>query len=55
MSELKSFRTHTDFVIETLINLFFLLRKGVCSYEYMDSWKKVNETLLVDKKLFTAN
>ena len=35
------------------LNIFFLfLRKGVYPYEYMDSWKKFNETLLPDKKAF---
>ena len=29
-----------------------LLRKGVYPYEYMDSWKRFNETELPDKKSF---
>ena len=29
-----------------------LLRKGVYSYEYMDSWQRFNETSLPDKKLW---
>ena len=29
-----------------------LLRKGVYPYEYMDSWKKFNETELPDKEIF---
>ena len=33
----------------------FLLRKGVYSYEYMDSWEKFNETLLPDKETFYSN
>ena len=32
-----------------------MLRKGVYSYEYMDSWKKFDETLLPDKKDFYSN
>ena len=32
-----------------------LLRKGVCPYEYMDSWEKVNETSLPRKKDFYSN
>ena len=28
----------------------FLLRKGVYPYEYMDSWKRFNETSLSDKE-----
>ena len=30
-----------------------LLRKGVYPYEYMDSWERLNETLL-DKKAFDS-
>ena len=29
-----------------------LLRKGVYPYEYMDSWKRFNETTLPNKKVF---
>ena len=29
-----------------------LLRKGVYSYEYMDSWERLNETSLPDKEAF---
>ena len=33
-----------------------LLRKDVYPYEYIDSWKRFNETSLPDKKkLFTVN
>ena len=38
--------------METLINLFFLLRKWVYPYEYMHSWERFNETSLPDKKAF---
>ena len=35
------------------INKFvLLLRKGVHPYEYMDSWKRFDETSLPDKKAF---
>ena len=35
------------------INKFFLLlRKGVYPYEYMDNWKRFDETSLPDKKAF---
>ena len=29
-----------------------MLRKGVCLYEYMDSWERFNEVYLPDKKAF---
>ena len=29
-----------------------LLRKGVYSYEYMDSWERFDETSLPDKEAF---
>ena len=29
-----------------------LLRKGVCPYEYMDSWERFDETELPDKESF---
>ena len=32
-----------------------LLRKGVYSYEYMDSWERFNETSLPDKQAFNSN
>ena len=36
-----------NFVIDIL-----LLRKGVYPYEYMDSWKRFDETALPNKKQF---
>ena len=38
--------------METLINLFLLLRKVVYPYEYKDSWERLDETALPDKKVF---
>ena len=32
-----------------------LLRKGVCPYEYLDSWGRFNETSLPDKEAFYSN
>ena len=32
----------------------FLLWKGVYPYEYMDDWKKLNETSIPNKKVFTV-
>ena len=35
------------------VNEFILLlRKGVYPYEYIDSWERFGETLLVDKEVF---
>ena len=36
-------------------NFFLMLRKGVYSYEYMDSWKRFDETSLPDKEDFYSN
>ena len=41
-----------NFVRKTLINLFCYLRKGVYSYEYMDSWERFDETSLSNKEAF---
>ena len=35
--------------------LILLLRKGVCPYEYMDDWKKCNETLLPEEEDFYSH
>ena len=35
-----------------LINLFLLLRKGVYSYEYMDSQEKLDETSIPPKEAY---
>ena len=32
-----------------------LLRKGVCSYEYMDDWEKFNETTLPERENFYSD
>ena len=32
-----------------------LLRKGVYSYEYMDSWQRFDEISLPDKEVFYSN
>ena len=41
-----------NFVIKILINL---LRKGIYPYEYMDSWKRFDETLLPNKEDFYSS
>ena len=40
------------FVNENMSKFILLLRKVVYPYEYMDSWEKLNQTLLPDKKVF---
>ena len=35
--------------------MILLLRKGVCPYEYMDEWKKFNQTKLPEKEGFYSN
>ena len=37
------------------ISLILFLQKGIYPYEYMDDWKKVNETLLSGKEAFYSN
>ena len=32
-----------------------MLRKGVYSYEYMDYWEKINETLLPENEVFYSH
>ena len=44
-----------NFVMKTLINLFFLLRKGVYPYQYIDSWERFAETSLPDKEAFHSS
>ena len=41
-----------QFCYGDLNKFVLLLRKGVYSYEYMDSWERFNETSLPDKKYF---
>ena len=47
--------TRMNFAIKTLIDLFWLLRKGVYPYEYMDNWERFEETLLPSKESFYSN
>ena len=32
-----------------------MLQKGVYTYEYMDDWQKLNETLILEKKQFCSH
>ena len=53
---IKKFPNGYQFCNGNINKFVLLLRKGAYPYEYMDSWKEFNETLLPDKKkLFTAN
>ena len=51
---IKRFPNVCQFCNEDIDQFVLLLRKGVYSYKYMDSWKKFDETL-PDKKAFIAN
>ena len=63
LSELKIKEIDNDVLIKRFYNTYqlskndinkfkLLLRKGVYPYEYMDSWKKFNETVLPSKDKF---
>ena len=43
---------HANFLTMIAISLFFVLRKGVYPYEYIDDCEKYSETPLLDKKDF---
>ena len=49
---LKTFSITYQFCNGDLHKFVSLVRKGVYSYEYMDSWEKFDETSLPDKKAF---
>ena len=66
LSELKIREINNDVLIKRFYNTYqlsdndinkfkLLLRKGVYPYEYMDSWSKFNDTLLLVKISFTVN
>ena len=63
LSELKIKKTDNDVLMKRFYNTYqlsksdinkfkLLLRKGVYPYEYMDSWKRFNETELPSKDKF---
>ena len=63
LSELKTKEIDNDVLIKRFYNTYqlskndtnkfkLLLRKGVYPYEYMDSWKRFNETELSSKDKF---
>ena len=47
---IKRFANSNEFCDGDINKLILLLRKGIYPYEYMNSWKRSNETLLSDKK-----
>ena len=49
---IKMFPNTYQFINKDLNKFILLLRKGVYPYDYMDSWKRFNETSLPDKKSF---
>ena len=51
----KKFKNTFSFCNNNLNKFILLLRKGVYSYEYMDSWERFNETSLPNKKDFYSN
>ena len=52
---IKKFKNTYSFCNNDLNKFILLLRKGVYPYEYMDSWKKFNETSLPSKEDFYSN
>ena len=52
---MKKFKNAYSFCNNNLNKFILLLRKGVYSYEYMDSCKRFNETSLPSKKEFYCN
>ena len=52
---IQRFANISEFCNGDLNKFILLLRKGVCPYEYMDSWERFNETSLPDKESFYSN
>ena len=52
---IQRFANIYEFCNEDLNKSILLLRKGVCPYEYMDSWQRFDETSLPDKEAFYSN
>ena len=52
---IKNFKNTYSFCDNDLNKFILLLRKGVYPYEYMDSWKRFNETSLPSKEDFYSN
>ena len=49
---IKLFANIHEFCNEDINKFILLLRKDVYPYEYMDSWERFDETLLLDKETF---
>ena len=49
------FSSRYEFCNEDINKFILLLRKGVYPYEYMDSWKRFDETSLPDKEAFYSS
>ena len=49
---IKRFPNVYQFCNEDINKFLLLLKKGVYPYEYMESWERLNETSLPDKKAF---
>ena len=52
---IKRFANIYEFCNEDINKIILLLRKGVYSYEYMDSWERFDETSLRDKEAFYSS
>ena len=52
---IQSFANIYEFCNGNLNKFILLLRKGVYSYEYMDSWQRFDATSLPDKEAFYSN
>ena len=52
---IKRFANTYEFCNKNLNKFILLLRKGVYPYEYMDNWKRFNETSLPNKESFHSN
>ena len=51
----KRFRNTYEFCDKDINKFILLLRKGVYPYEYIDNWKRFDETLLLEKEAFCSN
>ena len=49
---IKNFPNIHQFCNEDINKFVLLLRKDVYPYEYMDSWKRFDDTSLLDKRAF---